>query len=194
MNMDLNRDDLAALCAGMTTEEVDRVHRLLHEWGVGPEDSFPVQLALLTRAQWSTAATLIRSMNDSRKWMEAHFGQYQQQTKTMLDDCSRTVQTGARELETIVATHAKSTEQAIGQIQAKFNAAEAVAGRIQGLMEKAATEWEAIKAAVTVQCERLEQVSDDLEDRFVWRIILRTAAWLLLALALGILIGHYWIR
>jgi hypothetical protein len=62
------------------------------------------------------------------------------------------------------------------------------------LMEKAATEWEAIKAAVTVQCERLEQVSDDLEDRFAWRIILRTAAWLLLALALGILIGHYWIR
>jgi hypothetical protein len=31
MNMNLDKDDLAALCAGMTTDQVDRVHRLLHE-------------------------------------------------------------------------------------------------------------------------------------------------------------------
>ncbi|MEI6193370.1 MAG: hypothetical protein WCS42_03470 [Verrucomicrobiota bacterium] len=59
--MDLDKDDLAILCHDLTKEEVDRVHRLLHEWSVGPEDSFPVQLALLTKAQWRIAAILPHS-------------------------------------------------------------------------------------------------------------------------------------
>ena len=62
--MDLDKDDLAALCVGMTTGEVDRVHRLFHEWSVGPDNNFPVQLALLTKAQWRIAINLPRLMND----------------------------------------------------------------------------------------------------------------------------------
>ena len=53
--MDLDKDDLAILCRDLTKEEVDRVHRLLHEWGTGPEDSFPAQFSLLTRAQLRAA-------------------------------------------------------------------------------------------------------------------------------------------
>lgn len=191
--MALTKDDLSALCEGMTSEEVERIHRLLYEWGTGPEDSFPVQLALLTRAQWSTAATLIRSTNDSRKWMETHLSQYRQQTKTILDDHCRTLQASTREFEVLMATHAKATENTIGQIQAKFCNAETVAQRIRDQMETAETEWLGIKAAVKVQCEQLEKVSNDLQDRFAWRVVFRTAIWLLLSLAFGILIGHYWI-
>jgi hypothetical protein len=58
MNTELDRDDLAALLAGASAEEVDQIHRLLREWNAGPENSFPVQLALLTKAQWRIAATL----------------------------------------------------------------------------------------------------------------------------------------
>jgi hypothetical protein len=47
----MDKNDLSALLKGASPEEVDRIHRLLHEWSVGPEDSYPVQLALLTRAQ-----------------------------------------------------------------------------------------------------------------------------------------------
>ena len=52
----MDKDDLKALCEGMPAEEVDQLHRILHQWTIGPETSYPVQLALLTRAQWRAAA------------------------------------------------------------------------------------------------------------------------------------------
>jgi hypothetical protein len=88
--MVLNKNDLAALCGGMTPNEVDRIHRLLHEWNVGPDSSFPVQLALLTKAQWRIAANLPRLMNDSRKLIELHLAEYRRQSQAMADDFANT--------------------------------------------------------------------------------------------------------
>ena len=192
--MDLDKDDLAALCAGVTTDEVDRVHRLLHEWSVGPDSSFPVQLALLTKAQWRIAAHLPRLMNDARKLIELHLAEYRRQSQAMADDFADTVDGQNKELKKTVEIHIQATRQAAEQIQVQLADAGAVASRIKSLMESAASEWENIKASATAQCERLEQVSNDLQDRFAWRVILRTAVWLLLALGIGLGIGHYWIH
>ena len=194
MNMDLDKDDLSALCAGLTTDEVDRVHRLLHEWSVGPDSSFPVQLALLTKAQWRIAAHLPRLMNDARKLIELHLAEYRRQSQAMADDFADTVDGQNKELKKTVEIHIQATRQAAEQIQVQLADAGAVASRIKSLMESAASEWENIKASATAQCERLEQVSNDLQDRFAWRVILRTAVWLLLALGIGLGIGHYWIH
>lgn len=84
--MDLDKDDLAILCRDLTKEEVDRVHRLIHEWGIGPENSFPAQLSLLTRAQLLAAASIPRAIADSRKWLEQHLAQYRQQTAALTND------------------------------------------------------------------------------------------------------------
>ena len=194
MNMNLDKDDLAALCAGMTTDQVDRVHRLLHEWSVGPDSSFPVQLALLTKAQWRIAAHLPRLMNDARKLIELHLAEYRRQSQAMADDFADTVDGQNKELKKTVEIHIQATRRAAEQIQVQLADAEAVASRIKSLMESAASEWENIKASTTAQCERLEQVSNDLQDRFAWRVILRTVAWLLLALGIGLCIGHYGIH
>jgi hypothetical protein len=194
MSMDLDKDDLAALCAGLTTDEVDRVHRLLHEWNVGPASSFPVQLALLTKAQWRIAANLPRLMNDCRKLIELHLAEYRRQSQAMADDFADTVDGQNKELTKTVEIHIQATRQAAEQIQVQLAAAEAVAKRVKALMGSAASEWESIKARTTAQCERLEQVSNDLQDRFAWLVILRTAFWLLLTLGIGLCIGHYWIR
>ena len=192
--MDLDQDDLAALRAGMTTEEVDRIHRLLHEWNVGPDSSFPVQLALLTKAQWRMAASLPRSWAESRKWLELHLAEYRRQSKTMADDFANTMDGQNKELKTAVEIHVQATRKAADQIQMQLAEAEAVTERIKSLMENAASEWKGIKVGTTTQCERLEQVSNDLQDRFAWRVILRTAVWLLLALGIGFCIGHYWVH
>ena len=194
MSMDLDKDDLEALCAGLTTVEVDRVHRLLHEWNVGPDSSFPVQLALMTRAQWRIAANLPRLMNDSRKLIELHLAEYRRQSQAMSDDFADTVDGQNKELKKTVEIHIQATQQTAEQIRVQLADAEAVAKRVKALMESAAVEWEKIKASTTAQCDRLEQVSNDLQDRFAWRVILRTAVWLLLALGIGLGIGHNWIR
>jgi hypothetical protein len=192
--MDLDKDDLAALCAGLTTDEVDRVHRLLHEWNVGPDSNFPVQLALLTRAQWRIAANLPRLMNDARKLIELHLAEYRRQSRAMADDFADTVDGQNKELKKTVEIHIQATRQAAEQIQVQLADAEAVARRVKILMESAVVEWENIKASTTAQCERLEQVSNDLQDRFAWRVMLRSVAWFLLALGYGLCIGHYCIR
>jgi len=194
MSMDLDKDDLSALCAGLTTEEVGRVHRLLHEWNVGPDSSFPAQLALLTKSQWRIAANLPRLMNDGRKLIELHLAEYLRQSQTMADDFADAVDGQNKELKRTVEIHIQATQQASEQMQVQLADAEAVAKRVKTLMESAASEWEKIKANTTAHCERLEQVSNDLQDRFAWRVILRTAVWLLLALGIGLCIGHYWIR
>ncbi len=192
--MDLDKDDLALLCAEMPANEVDRVHRLLHEWNVGPDNSFPVQLALLTKAQWRIAANLPRLMNDARKLIELHLAEYRRQSQVMADDFANTMDGQNKELKSAVEIHVQATRQAAEQINVQLADAEAVAKRVKSLMECAVSEWKGIKASTTAQCERLEQVSNDLQDRFAWRVMLRSVAWFLLALGYGICIGHYWIH
>ena len=133
--MDLDKDDLAVLCTGMTTDEVDRVHRLLHEWSVGPDNNFPVQLTLLTKAQWRIAANLPRLMNDARKLIELHLAEYRRQSQAMADDFAGTVDGQNKELKKSVEIHIQATRQTAEQIEVQLADAEAVAKRVKALME-----------------------------------------------------------
>ena len=114
MSMDLDKNDLSELCAGLTTDEVDRVHRLLHEWNGGPDSSFPVQLALLTNAQWRIAANLPRLMNDARKLIELHLAEYRRQSQAMADNFADTVDGQNKEFKKTVEIHIQATRQAAG--------------------------------------------------------------------------------
>jgi hypothetical protein len=190
----MDKNDLAALLIDAPAAEVDQIHRLLYEWSVGPDSSFPVQMSLLTKAQWRVAANLPRLMNDSRKLIELHLAEYRRQTKTILDDFSSTASKQTEELKSAVESHVKTMEQVTEQIQVQLADAEVVAKQVKALMESASSEWRRIKASTTAQCERLEQVSNDLRDRFAWRVLLRSVAWFLLALGYGICLGHYWIH
>jgi hypothetical protein len=187
MSTQLDKDDLAALLAGAPAEEVDQIHRLLHEWNTGPEGSFPVQLALLTRAQWRMAATLPRTLKESRKLIELHLAEYRRQSKIIADEFSCTANQQATELKAVGDT----VSQAASKITGELDEAEAVAERVKTLMENAAGEWRGIKAVTNAQCRHLEEISNSLQDRFAWRVMLRSAAWFLLALGYGMVIGHY---
>ena len=183
----MDKNDLQALIAGASAEEVDRIHRLLHEWSIGPDSSFPVQLTLLTKAQWRIAASVPRLM-------ELHLAEYRRQSKTVAEDFSSTAKQQTAELKTTVEINVRTTRQAADQIKVQLGDAEAVAKQVKALMESAASEWKDIKASTTAQCVLLEQVSQDLQNRFAWREILGGAFWFSLAVGFGICVGHYWIR
>ena len=185
----MDKNDLAVLLVDAPAGEVDQIHRLLYEWSVGPDDSFPVQLVLLTKAQWRIAACLPRVMNDSRKLIEQHLNEYRRHSKATAEDFASTFKQQAAGIKTVVETHAKNTEQAAKQTRLELDDAEEVARRVKTLMEYASTEWQDIKTSTKIQRDQLQQVSNDLQDRFAWRTVVWWAAWTLAVFGLGYCAG-----
>jgi hypothetical protein len=182
------------LCKDLSADEARLFRKMLVEWSDGDENGFPVQLALLTRAQWRAAALVPQAVNDSRKLIELHLAEYRRQTKEMTDDFSGTLKEQSEEFKADTEKHGQTIQQAVMHIKLQIVDAEIVARRVKLQMENAASEWREIKTSTTAQCEQLEQVSNDLQDRFAWRVILRSVVWFLLALGYGICIGRYWIH
>ncbi|MFZ0827853.1 MAG: hypothetical protein WAO02_10565 [Verrucomicrobiia bacterium] len=189
--MDLDKDDLAVLCRDMTKEEVDRVHRLLYEWGIGPEDSFPAQFSLLTRAQLRAAASVPRAIADSRKWLEQHLAEYRQQTATLTNDFAGMVDIKHSELKDIVLKHAETVKRDALFVSNRLVDANDVAKSIQKNLQAAAAEWNQSQDALARERQRFEKVCQKLGDA----INLRGVHWYLVgtlaACVVSLLIGHY---
>jgi len=189
--MDLDKDDLAILCRDLTKEEVDRVHRLLHEWGIGPEDSFPAQLSLLTRAQLRAAASIPRSIADSRTWLEQHLAEYRKQTAALTDDFAGMVDIKHGELKDIVLKHAETVKRDTLFVSNRLVDANDVAKNIQKNLQAAAAEWNQSKDDLERERQRFEKVCRKLDDA----INLRGVHWYIIgtlaACVAALLIGHY---
>jgi hypothetical protein len=189
--MDLDKDDLAILCRDLTKEEVDRVHRLLHEWGTGPEESFPAQFSLLTRAQLRAAASIPRSIADSRKWLEQHLAEYRRQTAALTDDFAGMVDIKHGELKAIVLQHAETVKRDALFVSNRLVDANDVAKSIQKNLQTAVAEWNQSQDALERERQRFEKVCRKLDDA----INLRGVHWYIIgtlaACVAALLIGHY---
>jgi predicted nucleic acid-binding Zn-ribbon protein len=148
----------------MTKEEVDRIHRLLHEWGIGPEDSFPVQFVLLTRAQLRAAASVPRSIADSRKWLEQHLAEYRRQTATLTDNFAGMVDIKHGELKDIVLKHAETVKRDALFVSNRLVDANDVAKSIQKNLQAAAAEWNKSEDALARERQRFERACQGLND------------------------------
>ena len=191
MSMDLDKDDLAILCHDLTKEEVDRIHRFLHEWGIGPEDSFPVQFVLLTRAQLRAAASVPRAIADSRKWLEQHLVEYRRQTAALTDDFAGMVDIKHGELKDIVLKHAETVKRDALFVSNRLVDANEVAKSIQKNLQYAAAEWNQSKDDLACERRRFEKVCQKLDEA----VNLRGVHWHVLsalaACVVALLIGHY---
>jgi Skp family chaperone for outer membrane proteins len=189
--MDLDKDDLAILCRDMSKEEVDRVHRLIHEWSIGPENSFPAQLSLLARAQFKAAASIPRAIADSRKWLEQHLAEYRQQTATLTNHFAGMVDIKHGELKDIVLKHAETVKRDALFVSTRLVDANDVAKSIQKNLQAAAAEWNQSQDALARERQRFEKVCQKLGDA----INLRGVHWYLVgtlaACVVSLLIGHY---
>ena len=189
--MDLDKDDLAILCRDLTKEEVDRVHRLIHEWGIGPENGFPAQLSLLTRAQFKAAASIPRAIADSKKWLELHLAEYRRQTAAITDDFAGMVDIKHGELKDIVLKHAETVKRDALFVSNRLVDANDVAKSIQKNLQAAVAEWNQSKDDLGRERQRFEKVCQKLDDA----INLRGVHWYIIgtltACVVTLLIGHY---
>jgi hypothetical protein len=189
--MDLDKDDLAILCRDLTKAEVDRVHRLIHEWSIGPEDSFPAQLSLLTRAQFKAAASIPRSIAESKNWLELHLAEYRKQTAALTNDFAGIVDIKHGELKDIVLKHAETVKRDALFVSNRLVDANDVAKSIQKNLQAATVEWNKSKDDLVRERQRFEKVCQKLDEA----VNLRGVHWHVLsalaACVVALLIGHY---
>jgi hypothetical protein len=175
--------DFDALLEGASAQEAKLLWKVLSEWCDGDENSFPVHLALLTRAQWRAAARIPHLVNDSVKLMDLKWAEYRQQTDAVVKDFAKTADARANNLEDIVMRHADAMNQAAAKVRANVNNAEMIAELIKSQLERGAAEWKQAKADFAAERERLEKVRMEMEKQ------LRRRDWFWFAFIVAGLIG-----
>jgi hypothetical protein len=196
--MDLDKDDLAVLTANMTKEEVDRVHRFLHEWGTGPENNFPVQWALLTRAQLQASASIPRAITDSRKWLELHLAEYRRQTAVLVNNFTIASDDKIGVFEGIIQKYTENMEKVAANSHGHLAETEKAARQIKFELERGVVEskQELKKIRNDIQDERirLEKACRDMEARMTWQERFQILLVLAGFVFLGVLIDRLLIR
>jgi len=169
----MDKNDLAALLVGAPADEVNRIHRLLYEWSVGPDNSFPVQLALLTKAQWRVAANLPRLMNDASKLIEKHLAEYRRQTGALVANFDDTTSSTIAAFDQSIANHSEAIKQAVAKSNGHLVETEKAARQVKFELEHGVAELkkELMKIRDDIQDERvrLEKARRDMEARMTWQ-------------------------
>ena len=185
----MDKNDLAALLIDAPAAEVDQIHRLLHEWSVGPDSSFPVQMSLLTKAQWRIAANLPRLMNDSRKLIELHLAEYRRQTAELVKNLSTVGEDQADELKNVVKAHTEALNQASGSFRSQLKSIGAFTQDIRKHLDDGISSYSHIKTDLKAGGEMFRKTCEDLDGRINGVQLRRDwLAWLGL-IAIGMVIG-----
>src|SRR6266545_1703379 len=137
----MENTDFDVLCEGASPAEATQLRKLLADWCNGAENSFPVQLVLLTRAQWRIAASIPRSVDEARKLLHREFTEQRQQTGVLVKGFESTTTAKVAALEDLVKTHTTNTARTVSEIRSHLFDADKTAKQIRGELESGAEKW-----------------------------------------------------
>ena len=186
--------DFDALCEGAPPAEAKQLRKLLADWCAGAENSFPVQLVLLARAQWRAAATVPLAVNEAGKLLELTLAEQHQQVTALVKGYDQMTVAKVGELKNIVADHATKTAKTVAEMRSHLSDADKVAQRIRREIEGGAEKWNDATTEFARTSKRLTQLCADLQAR-PWRshwvlVILLLIATFAAGYALGLHRAH----
>jgi hypothetical protein len=190
--------DFDFLCAGLSADDARRLRKIFVEWCDGDENGFPVQMALLTRAQWQAAASIPRSLNDSRKWLELHLAEYRRQTAVLVNKFSAASDDKIGAFEGIIQKYAEAMEKVASSSHGHLAETEKAARQIKFELEhgvaESKQELETIRNDIQDERILLEKARHDMEARMTWQERFQIIIVLAGFVFLGYLIGRHLIH
>ena len=181
--------DFDLLTEGMPPEQAKRMRKIMVEWCDGDENGFPVQMAMLTRAQWRAAALVPQAVNESRKLIELHLAEYRRQTAELVKNLSAVGEDQADELKNVVKGHTEALNQASDSFRSQLKSIGAFAQDIRKHLDDGISSYNHIKTDLKAGGEMFRKTCEDLDGRINGVQLRRDwLAWLGL-IAIGIVIG-----
>lgn len=177
--------DFDVLCEGASPAEAKQLRKLLADWCDGDENAFPVQLALLTRAQWRAAARTAQAVNDARELLLTKLDERQRSFQTAFDEFDAVTRARLDTLKRIETEDATKRREAVAAIEAQMLKAQAVATMIGTDLEKARAAWSKARDEFREARAKLESAEQQLQAR--WNV--RDWIVLVLLLIMAALVG-----
>jgi hypothetical protein len=187
----MKETDLDHLCVGATPDEIRHIYKMVNEWGKGDPNSFPVQLALLTKAQWRAAALIPSTIKDSGKLIEKHLAECRQQCAAIVKNLSTVTDDTAAELKGIVKMHTEAVNKISVSCRNQLWETEEVAKRIIGQLNNGFSEWKKAKDDFAAERQKLETERKELAARIQLRDSIYVGFILFGAIAFGMLLEYY---
>jgi len=181
--------DFDFLCNGLSAAEAKRLRKILAEWSDGDENGFPVQLVMLTRAQWRAAALVPQAVNDSRKLIELHLAEYRRQTAALIGNLAAVGEEQTGELNSIVKAHTEALNQASGSFRSQLKEIGAAAMDIRRHLDDGISAHQRVKNDLKAASERFHKSCEDLDGRIAGLQIRRDWLAFLGLIAIAIVIG-----
>jgi hypothetical protein len=184
--------DTDLLFEDLPPEEAKRMRRIFAEWRIGEEHSFPVQLALLTRAQWKAAAKTPVLLKQSLELLDKKLGEYRQQTANMLKDFNAATNTKVQEIQELIADHKEVANVALADLRGQTATAERLLDEIEGQLTEGTAELKRYRDKFIDERHRLEQARADYENQKDWRDWVVFGILLLTMVTIGVFIDWKW--
>ena len=185
----MDKTEFDVLCEGASAEETRLLSKVMVEWCDGDERSFPVHLAMLTRAQWRAAAKIPLLVSKAREQFAADFVEHRQEITHLVSGFEEAIASRLKALEIVVTTHDQNTRFTLAEMRSALTNAESVGERIKMTLENGSSVWNQARADFETERQKMEQARKELEAHTNRRDWIWFGLALAGVLAIGVAIG-----